>query len=106
MTNKFLSSLHSLKKIHARYDEEASLLKTRLLSILSGMALPSGKQLLEYHDMLLFFCTYPADARLLKLSEKELKRIAAHLKKSSSTKKALNENQGLPYTETNTRFFS
>ncbi|HMK27606.1 MAG TPA: hypothetical protein VK483_16355 [Chitinophagaceae bacterium] len=104
MKNKFLGILISLKKIHAHYDEETGLLKTGLLNTLSRLALPSGKQLLEYHDILLFFCTYPGHAHLLKLSEKELKRIAAHIKKSTATKKALNENQGLPYTETNTRF--
>lgn len=104
MKNKFLSSLNSLKKIATSHDEEAGLLKTGLLNTLGDLALPSGKHLLQYHDILLFFCAYPNHAHLLKLSEKELKRIAAHLKKSSATKKSLNENQGLPYTDTNTRF--
>lgn len=104
MKNKFVSSLHSLQKIATRFDEQAGLLKTGLLNSLSGLALPSGKYLLRYHDILLFFCAYPQHARLLKLSEKELKRIAAHLKKSSATKKSLHVNEGLPYTDTITRF--
>lgn len=104
MKKKFVSSLNSLKKIATRYDEEAGHLKTGLLNTLGGLALPFGKQLLHYHDILLFFCAYPHHARLLKLSEKELKRIAAHLKKSSATKKSLLINEGLPYTDTITRF--
>ena len=104
MKNKFVSSLHSLQKIATRYDEEVPLLKMGLLNTLSRLALPSGKHLLLYHDILLFFCTYPNQARLLKGSEKELKRIAAHLKKSNATKKSLNVNEGLPYADTVTRF--
>jgi hypothetical protein len=104
MKNKFLSSLNSLKKVATRFDEEAGHLKTGLMQTLSGLSLPFGKQLLHYHDLLLFFCAYPHHARLLKLSEKELKRIAAHLKKSSATKKSLLINEGLPYTDTITRF--
>ncbi len=104
MKNKFVNSLNSLKKIATRYDEEAGLLKTGLLNALCGLALPSGKYLLQYHDLLLFFCAYPQHAHLLKLSEKELKRIAVHLKHSSSIKKSFIENQGLPYTDTITRF--
>ena len=104
MKNIFLSSLNSLKKIAGRYDEESGLLKIGLLHTLNGLTLPFGKQLLHYHDILLFFCAYPHHARLLKLSEKELKRIAAHIKKSSATKKSLHINEGLPYTDTVTRF--
>lgn len=104
MKNKFVSSLNSLKKIAGRYDEEARLLKTGLLNTLSGLALPSGKYLFQYHDILLFFCAYPNHAHLLKLSEKELRRIAVHVKHSPATKRSLNVNEGLPYTDTVTRF--
>jgi hypothetical protein len=104
MKKKFISSLHSLKKIATRYDEEAGHLKTGLLQTMSSLTLPYGKQLLHYHDILLFFCAYPHHARLRKLSEQELRRIAEHLKKSPATKKSLHINEGLPYTETITRF--
>lgn len=104
MKNKFVSSLNSLQQIANRYDEEAGRFKTGLLHTLSGLALPSGKYLLQYHDTLLFLCAYPDHARLLKLSEKELKRIAAHVKKSPATIRSLHVNEGLPYTETITRF--
>lgn len=104
MNKKFTSTLNFLKKIYTRYDEGSGILKTGLVKILSGMALPFGKQLLHYHDVLLFFCAYPDHEQLYKLSEKELKRIATHLKKSPVAKRSELINLGLPFTDTVTRF--
>lgn len=104
MKNKFANSLHTLRKIATIFDEDNHLKKMDLLKTLSKAALPYGKQLLEYHDVLLFFCAYPGDSRLYKLCEKELKRIALHLKNSSAIKKSSEINEGLPYTDTITRF--
>jgi hypothetical protein len=104
MTNRFASSLTMLRKVATKYDKESCLLKIDLLQTLYKLAIPFGKQLLQYHDILLFFCAYPGDKRLLKLSEKELKRIAALLKKCAAIKKSLHINEGLPFADTITRF--
>lgn len=104
MKNKFTSTLNSLRKIATRFDEGSGKLKSDLVKTIAGMALPFGKQLLLYHDILLFLSAYPDDARLQKLSEKELKRIATHLKKSPAVRRSELINLGLPYTDTITRF--
>lgn len=104
MKSKFASPFNTLRKIAFRFDKETGSLKIDLLQTLCKLALPLGKQLLQYHDLLLFICAYPSDPRLLKLSEKELKRIAAHFKKYSVTKKSIHINEGLPFTDTITRF--
>jgi hypothetical protein len=104
MKNKFDSALNSLQKIAVQYDEGSGRIKNDLVKSLSRMALPYGKQLLRYHDILLFFSAYPDDEKLNKLSEKELKRISSHLKKSPVAKRSELINLGLPFTDTVTRF--
>jgi hypothetical protein len=104
MKNKFARSLTSLSKIATKFDTETFPLKISLLQTLCKSPLRFGKQLLQYHDILLFFCAYPGDTLILRLSDKELKRIAIHLKKCSAVKKSLHINEGLPFTDTITRF--
>jgi len=104
MKHHFSTSINALKKIVNLFDEEYILNKTALLSALSAMPLPAGKQVLIYHDLLLFTCAYPGSQQLRKLAEKELKRIAAYGKQHTNTNKALIENEGLPFANTVTRF--
>lgn len=104
MQNKFSSTFNSLKQIINHFDEESMLKKTVSIKALSGMLLPQGKQVLHYHDLLLFMCAYPANQQLKKLAERELKRIAAYGKQHQDTNKALIENEGLPFSNTVTRF--
>lgn len=100
----FSKPFNALVKISGHYDAASNEAKIKLLAELSKSALPDGKQLLPYHDLLLFFCAYPADKKILNLAEKELQRIAALGKKLQNTKNAFPENEGLPFTTTITRF--
>lgn len=104
MRNIFLTRQHSLKEIAHKFDKETTIDKKSFLTTLSGLALPTGKHLLQYHDLLLFLCAYPGDSYLHHLAKKELKRIAAYGKKSRATKKPFPENEGLPFANTVTRF--
>ncbi len=104
MKQHFSNTMNALKKIVNLFDEESLVKKITLLSRLGALPLPSAKQVLLYHDLLLFTCAYPGSPQLSKLAEKELKRIAAHGKQHSQTNKALLENEGLPFANTVTRF--
>ncbi len=104
MKHHFSTSVNALNKIVNLFDEESMVKKTALLTALSAMPLPAGKQVLAYHDLLLFTCAYPGSKKLQNLAEKELKRIAAHGKQYKNTNKALIENEGLPFANTVTRF--
>ncbi len=104
MKHHFSTTVTALTKVLNLFDEDSILKKTALLTVLSAMPLPAGKQVLIYHDLLLFTCAYPGTQKLRKLAEKELKRIAAYGKQHTKTNKALIENEGLPFANTVTRF--
>jgi hypothetical protein len=73
--------------------------KIALLSILKTKALPAGTVLCQYHDALLYCHAYPVSPTFLRLTERELQRIAAHMKKWNAGKAHLT-NSGLPFTKT------
>ncbi len=100
----FLKRFNSLLKISGHYDASSHEAKIKLLTELSKSALSGGKKLVAYHDLLLFFCAYPADKKILNLTEKELQRIAVLGKKLEHTKNEFPENEGLPFSITLTRF--
>ncbi|MEO6582968.1 MAG: hypothetical protein ABIO05_01515, partial [Ferruginibacter sp.] len=104
MQHHFSNTINALKKIVNVFDEETTEKKIAFLKVLSALPLPGRKQMLIYHDLLLFTCAYPGNKKLKQLAEKELKRIAAFSRKYSNTNKALIENEGLPFTNTVTRF--
>jgi hypothetical protein len=104
MRNNFLTPLSSLKEIAHQFDQEANINKKIILTKLSGLGLPSGKYLLQYHDLLLFLCAYPGNLHLHHFAKKELRRIAAYGKKNRATKNSFPENEGLPFANTVTRF--
>jgi hypothetical protein len=104
MKDTFSQSVLSLAKIANQFDAAANILKKKILNSLSSRALPVGKNILPYHDLLLFLCAYPADKQLKQMAEKELKRIVLFGRKIRSTKNAFAENEGLPFSNTVTRF--
>ncbi|MBK8611184.1 MAG: hypothetical protein IPL84_14890 [Chitinophagaceae bacterium] len=104
MKNKFLPAVKSLAQVANRFDEEASSLKKNLLQTLCKLSLPHDKNILPYHELLLFLCAYPGNPPLKKLAENELQRIALFGKQIRSGKITLPENEGLPYGNTVTRF--
>lgn len=104
MKNNFSATINYLKQIVGLFDEESNLKKTGFLKTLSALPLPDGEYMLSYHDLLLFMCAYPGSKQSKLLAEKELKRIAAYGKQHQNTKKALAENEGLPFANIVTRF--
>lgn len=104
MNNKFTKSLHFLKIIANKFGTEMYAQKMAALRTLCTCTLQTNRQLLEYHDTLLFLCAHPDDAKLHTIVEKELKRITSYLKQQDETSKQLLENEGLPYINTITRF--
>ena len=103
-SKNFLKRFNTIVKISVHYDASSHDTKIKLLTELSKSALPDGRKILSYHDLLLFFCAYPADKKILKLAEKELQRIAALGKALQNTKNEFPENEGLPFSITLTRF--
>jgi hypothetical protein len=104
MTNNFSTTVNSLKKVIDFFDEGSILKKTVLLKALVAIPLPGGEKMLAYHDLLLFMCAYPTSPQSKMLAEEELKRIAAYGKQYQGSKKALIENEGLPFANIITRF--
>ncbi len=104
MKRNFLSSLTTLESIANKFDENEISAKTALLYKMSKMALPEADYILRYHDVLMFLCAYPSNANEKQLVEKELKRITLYAKKVKNSQKPLPENEGLPFTNTVTRF--
>lgn len=105
MPNKsFLKTFNALVKISTEYNAVSAEAKLKLLSQLSNSSLPKEKQLIAYHNLLIFFCAYPANKNLLKLAQKELNRITVLGKQLQNSKESLPENEGLAFTNTVTRF--
>jgi hypothetical protein len=104
MKSNFSPPLNSLTEAANKFDAASTAHKTALLNRLGGMELPGGQQLVQYHDLLLFICSYPNNLQLLQLAQKELKRITLYAKKHQHDGKILPENEGLPYAKIVTRF--
>ncbi len=64
MQHNFSTIIKALKKIVNVFDEESTVKKMALLTALGAMPLPGGKQILIYHDLLLFTCAYPGSEQL------------------------------------------
>ena len=94
MKTNFNATLKKLKAVINKFDSESLAVQQHALKELSGSKLLVNKALLEYHECLLFMCAHPNNKQVLDLVEKELKRIALFLKKSSKT----------AYSNTVTRF--
>ncbi len=103
MKNNFLRLFKNLEQIAGKFDKTTAPVKKELLTGLSKTGLPGENYILRYHDLLLFICAYPGDPQTKNLAEKELKRIATFGKKHVFNK-IYPENEGLPFTDTVTRF--
>lgn len=104
MATPFSKQLLKLKSVANKYDEQSVKAQLETLTQLKRISLVSNKSLFDYHEVLLFMCSYPANKQCLLLIEKELKRITDYLKKSKKTTASIFENEGLPYSNTVTRF--
>ncbi len=95
--------LRLLKQHFNRFDSESVELKQNCLKVAKTKAFRPGKDLLIYHDYLLFILAHPSQETIAELAEKELARITAVLKKKKLDKTKL-ENTGLPFTDIFTSF--
>ena len=96
--------LQSVKSLSNKYDEVSQAMLGRNMLQLSRLNRSNANSLAIYHEILLFICAYPGSSTTVSLAKKELNRIAMLLRKTSSLKGRLPENEGLPYQETITRF--
>lgn len=104
MKSNFNAGLKKLKTVINKFDQESLSVQKEALNDLSKSKLQVNKALLEYHECLLFICSHPNNSAVLSLVEKELKRITLFLNKSKKAAAACFENEGLPYSNTVTRF--
>lgn len=104
MKNKFSPALLALRENANRFDAASSALVKSLLSQLAAMPLPATKELVDYHDYLLFISAYPGNAAILKMANAELKRMTVFLQKQRTKKHTIPYNEGLPFTNIITRF--
>lgn len=103
MKKSLATTLNALNDVVNQFGQDAAKTKASLITQLSSMDLQEN-QVLHYHDILLFLVAYPDNAAVKNLAEKELKRITTFAKKDSLGRKALPENEGLPYNKIITRF--
>ncbi|MBS1773194.1 MAG: hypothetical protein JST82_10050 [Bacteroidetes bacterium] len=92
--------LNSLSVVYNKYSAEDTATKQRLLLGLEETIKFSTKQLLRYHDYLLFLLAYPDDKSILKLATAELERLTSLISGYSDNNKARLSGSGLPYTTT------
>lgn len=104
MKTSFNSLFKKLSSIANQFDDTSNQAKSVYLKTLSKTSLPKNKTLIEYYDLLIFLCSHPANAQLLGLSEKELKRISTFLKQKNEGTKFIYQGSGLPHSDILTRF--
>lgn len=76
-TNKLLTVLNSSKIVFHSEQRDS---KTAILAALSEREITNPKELVVYHDLLLFIRAYPDDQQILDFTEQELQRFADRVK--------------------------
>jgi hypothetical protein len=103
MKVSFASAMTGLKDLSGLFDPTSNEKKAALLKVLSTHALPAGKKLIDYHDLLLYICAYPGGKAINELAENELKRISQTMKRLYKYHDRYDDT-GLPYAKTVTRY--
>jgi hypothetical protein len=104
MPSNFTTLVTEYSKQAFVFEADSLTAKYTLLRMLSKSSLDLGQALLDYHSLLLFTITHAESEALYQLAEKELKRLAAFLKKGKNASHPLFTDSGLPFTTLNTRF--
>lgn len=104
MLKSFSKSVSDFSEIAFVFDAESASAKQASLRKISKMRLTIGKELLDYHSLLLFTLTHAEDEFLFNLAQKELKRITSFLKKGNNASHPVLADSGLPFTTMTTRF--
>ncbi len=103
MNLSFSSLFQELKAASVQFDAAAVLRQKALLRQLSARELPRPEPLIRYYNLLLFMKGHPADAVVLKMAEREEKRITVLLRKNKPAHLSY-KNSGLPYVLTEAAF--
>ena len=98
MKESFKTKVEKLKLSYHLFDEPSLTLKLNDILNISKNPLVITKNLVEYYEILIFLVAYPSSINELTLTEKELKRCTAFIKKNRSQCVSLFSNSGLPYT--------
>ena len=102
---KSVSSLHKnlkrLIELRTVFDSGSGDIKLPLICSMAKFANPTIKQLMSYHELLLFMVAYPDSGEIYQKAIEELKRISKTLKKQSTSNKAKKvlEETGMAYSE-------
>jgi hypothetical protein len=104
MRNKFPSQLAKFAKAAYQFGAGSAAQKLQCLGALAEQPLPSSPALLQYHTLLLFTLTHAENQRIYQNADRELLRLARHLKQPKVANLPFLTDSGLPYTPMTTRF--
>lgn len=104
MHNSFGLHLNQLKRFMYRFELNTLATKQKYLGLLAQEHWSTPKQLLAYHEVLLFMAAYPEHAEQLRIVEQELNRISTVLHKMKPNDKIPFQDSGLPYCNIITSF--
>jgi len=82
-SNNFL--LEELTVCQRQFDENSAGRLTQLLSLLSKNSITSEKDILNYHNSLLFILAYPYNKEIRSLAERELKRLLKYVESKNKS---------------------
>jgi len=85
----FKNQLHLIKKCSNQFDHASNETRLACMQNFAAMALAATKDLITYTETLLFISAYPCEALQYSLAQKELKRIAAFLKRNKNTRQQI-----------------
>ncbi len=80
MAVQISTSLNTLYSAARKFDVHSSDNKRELLNKLANSSLRNAKEIISYHDCLLFLIAYPENEELLKLAKRELARLTGVVK--------------------------
>src|SRR5437867_3392162 len=72
--------LDQLDELRSRFEQRASRSLEQLLSRLSRAKIDDAESLIRFHELLLFICAYPQNARARRLAESLLKGFPKRIK--------------------------
>lgn len=98
MKNSFLSLAKKLHAVVNRFDDESNAFKVSILKDIATSRILFTRDLISYHETLLFIMAFPPDRRTFDLAEKEVLRLADALKRQPEKVKELFVNSGIPFT--------
>lgn len=104
MSNNFSKLVNEFATTVFTFNESTANEKLMSMRSIAKSALSNGNEFLVYHQLLLFSSTHAENKEIYNFSQRELKRLATHLKKKRNYLHAVFADSGLPYTPMTTRY--